>query len=232
MQKHRLKAKEIVAFLCNNMVLDMPQFSLILNDVMSHYKKIFREYGHSAQGANWRDKDGQFLRFKVILDIIKRKNIENKTLADMGCGSGSFLDFCLKEKIKLKSYIGYDILNEPIENIKKNTAFDYFEKELIVSAVPIKNSDYFIASGLFNVKLESCDDVWKRYIFSLLDAMYEKSNIGVCFNLFTDVVDWRCDDLFYGSSEEFKAHFQKYSPKNIIVSQNYGLFEWTMYIEK
>ncbi len=210
----------------------MSKFFLILENITSHYKKVFSEYGHTAQGANWKNIDGQHLRFKVIVDLIGKQNIKNTILGDIGCGSGAFLDFCLKEDLKLKSYIGYDILDEPIESIKNNIQFDCFDKELIVSDVPTKKSDYLIASGLFNVKLEKDTHIWKKYIFSLLNSMYEKSNIGICFNLFTDVVDWQSDDLFYGALEEFSDHFQKYSPKNIVAAKDYGLFEWTLFIEK
>jgi len=210
----------------------MSRFSFLLNEVTSHYKKTFNEYGHTAKGANWNDQSSQYHRFQVIVDLIGRQNIENNTLADMGCGSGSFLDFCLRECLSIKKYIGYDILEEPLRSIKNNNNFDCFDKDLILSDTPTNNSDYLISSGLFNVKLKAEDFLWQQYIFSLLDLMYEKSNLGICFNLFTDKVDWKNDNLFYGCVDNFVSHFQRYKPRNIKIAEDYGLFEWTLLVEK
>jgi hypothetical protein len=168
----------------------------------------------------------------VIIDLIGKDKIQNKEVGDLGSGVGAFLDYCLSEEIYPSKYIGYDIVEEPLNFARKHFDTIGIDNEWICSPKPLKKSDFIVTSGVFNVKLSSTDKEWECYIFNVLDSINKKSKCGFCFNLLTNKVDWKVATLFYADPYRFLDYCKKHYSKHVRLIENYGLYEWTILVIK
>src|SRR5688572_15785742 len=126
----------------------------IVNKVEEYYKEKLLMHGPIPQGVDWKDLESQSVRFAVLRKLF----LEEKSffsLADLGCGYGAFYDFLQEMDGVNLTYYGYDIAVEMIDQAIKqhalsmNTRFIHLQKDML----NIQPADYFIASGIFNVKL-------------------------------------------------------------------------------
>jgi len=143
----------------------------------SFYYNAYKEHGISAKGVKWSSQKRQFLRFKILIDLIK-KELENSTVLDIGSGYGDLISYFQKSNIYPKSYTGIDCEEFIIELSKKrfpNSKF--YKKNLLKDDLP--KADYYVCSGALNILRE--DD--------FLDAIkkcYEESDKGFIFNTLTE----------------------------------------------
>jgi hypothetical protein len=83
-------------------------------------------------------------------------------------------DFLKKTGYHNLKFIGLDISNKMIDEAKKNNAEDE-RSEWFTELPPGYKTDYVIASGIFNVRLNASEQEWKEYILQTLQKM---NNIG------------------------------------------------------
>jgi len=201
----------------------------ILDSVTNYYSDKVKEHGASPEGVDWNDISSQTLRFKILSDIISS---ENFTIADIGCGYGSYIDF-LRENYKKFSYIGYDLSEEMIEHAK----YLYSDKgnfQCVESLDQAKQTDYSIASGIFNVKMHFKKQDWMQYIVDTLDVINSKSIKGFSFNMLTKYSDeeYMREDLYYADPLFFFDYCKSKYSKNISLRHDYGLYEFTILVRK
>jgi SAM-dependent methyltransferase len=87
------------------------------------------------------EQEWNFQRYLKSLDL-KKEDLINKRILDLGCGEGQFIKFCLGQGISQDVY-GLDIQLEPEEI---NPGFrKYFLKGDFEEELPIKELDYIIS---------------------------------------------------------------------------------------
>jgi len=87
------------------------------------------------------EQEWNFQRYLKSLDL-KKQDLVNRKILDLGCGEGEFVKFCLGQAISEEVY-GLDIQLEPKET---NPAFKkYFLKGNFEEELPIKELDYIIS---------------------------------------------------------------------------------------
>lgn len=202
----------------------------VLSKIAKFYDECIEKHGNIAEGVNWSDEKLQNLRFNYLLDIIP-ENSRNTIIAELGCGYGALYEFSVKKGIILDKYIGYDIsenmVTAAIENIGRDNKVKIKRDSKIGEYV-----DYSFASGVFNVSLGHSDDEWKTIVLESLDNMNKMSKKGFAFNLMTDAVDWKSEELFYASASDFFQYcICKYS-KKIRLFHDMPLYEWTIHVIK
>jgi|YNPMSStandDraft_2_1061718.scaffolds.fasta_scaffold10841_2 ribosomal protein L11 methyltransferase len=93
---------------------------------------------------------------QLIASYLLKKNIENKVVADAGCGTGVLS--VLVEKLGAKKIIAFDIeenaVNSAKENIKNNNCFKIEVFKGTIRSVLLENVDIIIANINRNVLLE------------------------------------------------------------------------------
>jgi SAM-dependent methyltransferase len=201
-----------------------------LSEVKSYYTERIRAFGETPQGVDWNGAEGQFLRFaqfKGLWGDLKRFSV-----FDLGCGYGALNTFLHAEGVGVE-YLGVDIAEDMIaaavrlNSTNENTRF-------LVGAVPDQACDYGVASGIFNVKLNQSDDVWRDYVCETLDVMNAFAKRGFAFNCLTSYSDpaRMAARLFYAEPTWiFDWCKRKYS-KNVALLHDYGLFEFTILVRK
>jgi SAM-dependent methyltransferase len=201
-------------------------------DTIKYYENTFKKFGNNFKGMNWPSKKGQYLRFK---ELIKIGNTSNKTIHDVGCGNGELLKFFEKKKISFKTYLGSDISKKIINQCKdnyKDIEKVNFETIDILKNKKIKKYDYVFASGIFNIKNNASQKLWKKHVFNIIDKIYRNSKVGCAFNLITPYTTYREKKLFYLSIDELLVFLRKNVSKKIIINHSYDLWEYTVYILK
>src|SRR5688572_8842324 len=122
------------------------------DDIRKFYLHQLKEFGDSPQGVGWKNDAAQHIRFAQLAKVLSQKNF---SLNDLGCGTGRLYDFLTDTHGSLVRYLGYDILDEMIDEAKKKFAGNpNVSLKRINSASEMESADYSICSGIFNVKYE------------------------------------------------------------------------------
>jgi SAM-dependent methyltransferase len=201
----------------------------ILGGVNEYYTSKVKEHGNTPQGVDWNSVESQELRFDQLSRIITSG--ETVDVLDFGCGFGSMHRWFQKQG-KRVNYTGYDISEEMIGRAKEMYKGD--ERCSFLTELPERKFDYVIASGIFNVKLDTPEEEWLQYVVETLEIINERSIKGFSFNLLTSYSDkpFMKDNLFYGDPLLFfdycKTRFSKY----VNLVHDYPLYEFTMLVRK
>ncbi|PLY07272.1 MAG: class I SAM-dependent methyltransferase [Arcobacter sp.] len=145
-------------------------------DNKKFYKKAYERYGTTSRGVHWASKSRQYLRFEVLTNFIK-KNVDNSTIIDVGCGFGDYLNYLNENQIKIKSYLGIDCEGFMINLCQKKYSQYKFEKiDILKDSIP--SSDYLICSGALNILNEV-------EFFKAIEKCFKASKKGFVFNFLT-----------------------------------------------
>ena len=200
----------------------------ILSSVESYYTGKITLHGPCAMGVDWSSSESQLLRFDRLLFAWDRG--APFTLNDYGCGYGALLDFLSDRGIQC-SYRGFDLSPALIEQARKlhgkhpSCSFSCRESELAPA-------DYTVASGLFNVKMETTDDEWQMYMKETIDKLAGLSMLGFAFNALTSYSDRerRRPDLYYADPlfwfDYCKTRFSRF----VALLHDYPLYDFTIIV--
>jgi hypothetical protein len=202
---------------------------VILDGVERYYSGRFADHGPTAQGVDWNSPDSQELRFEQLLRVCEGAH-GPFSLNDYGCGYAALVPYLERRGIEAR-YRGFDISTPMLEHARReyerlpNVTFVESEEEL-------EHAEYTVASGIFNVKLETPKDEWEDHVFRTLDRIAELSTRGFAFNMLTSYSDPEKmrRDLYYGDPRVFFDRCKRrYSPQ-VALLHDYGLWEFTMIV--
>jgi SAM-dependent methyltransferase len=199
----------------------------LLDKVEQYYSARFVEHGPTARGVDWNGEESQRIRFAQLLQITRDRI--GFSLNDVGCGYGALVDFLREESLEFQ-YTGFDLSRPMIEHARKC----HPTRAFLLTADDLPVADYSVASGIFNVKLDTDDEDWTAYVLATLDMMNDHSSRGFAFNMLTSYSDpERCrDDLYYGDPGHFFDLCRRSYARNIALHHDYGLWEWTILVRK
>ena len=98
----------------------------------------------------------------------------------------------------------------------------------------VPEADYTLASGIFNVRLETPEPLWEEYILATLATIDRLSQRGFAFNMLTCYSDPERmrGDLYYGDPCAFFDHCKRLFSREVALLHNYGLYEFTIRVHK
>lgn len=217
--------------------------------IASHYKQCFSEYGDTPQGYDWSNEKDMQTRYITMMKVIENFG-EPTTLLDFGCGAGGFYKYI--RPYTLISYTGIDINKEAIEAAREK--YLYLEKIGFTYNNPnfgvldihneedweafnnpkicLENYDYIIMNGVFTVRGNLSQNEMSCFLCDTLDKLWSKCNKGIAFNLMSNLVDWKRDDLYHVSMDEICQYLVDNFSRNFIVRNDYNLYEYTIYLYK
>ncbi len=202
----------------------------LLTEVAEYYSSKLAKYGQTPRGVDWNGEESQTRRFEQLSNIINTP--DPFSVNDLGCGYGAFYDF-LAHRYELFSYSGIDVSVDMIRAAElryQNRSHACF----VLSSDPERVSDYGVASGIFNVRLDRPDDEWQSYLEATLDALDRTSRFGFAFNCLTSYsdADKMRDYLYYANPcVLFDLCKRRYS-RNVALLHDYGLYEFTILVRK
>ena len=205
----------------------MDYFTLMveISDPSKFYDDRVNNYGLSAETVGWKSYEQQILRFEVLTAELELKN---KNILDIGCGLGDLANYLHLNKVQFKKYTGIDVSDNMLtmarHNVLPHLSTFFFNCNILKDTISEKY-DFAIMSGLLNLKQSTCSGM------ELLEIFLNKSRAivkeGLAFNLLTDQVDFVQPHHVHFNSKQVRIFTAKYF-KNVIVHENYGLYEFTV----
>jgi SAM-dependent methyltransferase len=200
----------------------------ILKTVDKYYTSKVNTLGATSEGVDWNGPDSQYLRFKILSEVIAENKV---SILDYGCGYGEYINYLNSQDLEY-AYTGYDISKAMIKQAKEK----FPGKEYIFTSHPeeLKQYDYAIASGIFNVKNEINDNEWQDFILSELKKLDMLSQKGFSFNALTTYSDkeFMKEYLHYANPLLLFDHCKKHFSRNVALLHDYGLYEFTIIVRK
>ena len=138
------------------------------------YEDKVREFGFDHRGLGYRSRSAQEKRFEALLAL---GDFDGRSLLDVGCGFGDFLEFLQARGIEPR-YTGLDICEPMVERCRERFGHASFIEADVLGFEPTERYDYVIASGIFG--LES-PEVRAR-IRPTLARMFSWSRRGLAVN--------------------------------------------------
>ncbi len=206
------------------------KYGQILDKVESYYTGKLLDHGPTAGGVDWNSRESQELRFDQLLKVCDTS--KRFSVIDYGCGYGRLSGYMLEKGLDF-SYLGIDLSEEMISKAIELSGTGE-SVDFKVEAGPGKSADYAIASGVFNVKFDSPEPLWKDYVLETLDALNAMSDKGFAFNSLTSYSDKELmrDDLYYADPCMLFDYCKRNFSKDVALLHDYGLYEFTMIVRK
>lgn len=203
--------------------------------IVKHYENCFEKFGDSHKGVDWPNLDDAEKRYKIMLDVIQfgKENGSEVSLLDFGCGLAHLYSYILKNNYDFIKYSGLDISENFTKASKvKFSSVPFYTADILRDPGSVPQFDYIVMNGVFTEKRElSFDEMW-GYFQEMIRAVYSKCEKGVAFNVMSKAVDWEREDLFHLSTDLLIDFLTKNVTRNFIIRNDYGLYEYTVYIYK
>jgi SAM-dependent methyltransferase len=201
----------------------------LLTAVEQYYTAKVETHGPTPAGVDWNDEASQRLRFDQLLAVLPDDD-RPVSILDMGCGYGALLEEIAHRRQSF-SYCGYDISTAMIETARERCRTDR-RARFTDSESELETVDYTLASGIFNVRLESGAESWRRYILDTVDGMAKLSRRGIAFNALTahSDPDRMRSDLYYADPAELLDHCLRNHSRDVAIRHDYPLYEFTVLV--
>jgi SAM-dependent methyltransferase len=204
--------------------------SAIHQATASYYARKLQEFGSSPRGVDWRDERSHRLRHAQFLHLLA--DSFDGSIGDLGCGYGDFLGF-VRERGYRGAYRGYDVATEMLEAARARHG-EGDDRRWVQAGEPTETTDFVIASGIFNVKLDCETAAWESYVFETIDRMAAHARRGFAFNVLSLHSDpeYRRPDLYYSDPGQMLNHCGRRYSRRLACLQDYGLYEFTLIVRK
>ena len=197
----------------------------IRDRVADYYSEKVRQHGETARGVDWNSTESQETRFGQLLRIVPAGATEYSIL-DYGCGYSALIDVLI-ERGETFRYTGYDVSEEMIQRARRLHPWD--QCEFTTNEGALRPSDYVVASGVLNVRLDASNAEWSQYVLETLDDLHRLSLKGFAFNSLTSYSDpeYMRDHLFYSDPRWLFDHCKRSYSGQVALLHDYGLYEFT-----
>ena len=90
-----------------------------------------------------------------------------------------------------------------------------------------------MASGIFNVKLDTPEPEWREYVLETLGEFKELSRKAFAFNALTSYSDleFMRPDLYYANPLELFDYCRKNLSRKVALLHDYPLYEFTIVVQ-
>jgi cyclopropane fatty-acyl-phospholipid synthase-like methyltransferase len=201
----------------------------ILAKVNNYYTQKVQEHGTSPRGVDWNSEESQVMRFDQISKVIDYS--QPCRVLDYGCGYGAMLDYFMQRTNNVH-FTGLDISEEMIAAAKKTHAGKNADWKTQLESGD--TFDYIVASGIFNVRLETPEADWEKYVLDTMHTMDKHSTKGFSFNVLTSYSDkeYMKDYLYYANPGMLFDYCKRNFSKYVAILHDYPLYEFTILVRK
>jgi SAM-dependent methyltransferase len=206
----------------------------VYKKIITHYENCLDVHGDTHLGMDWPNLEDAQKRYRIMLDVMRFKPTKAEaTLLDFGCGTSHLYAYMLEHKLTNTVYSGLDITRKFIdiaeEKYPENT---YYQLDILKTPEALPNFDYVVCNGVFTEKRELTFEVMWQYMQDMLLTLFEKAEKGMAFNVMSKAVDWERWDLFHLPTDLLIDFMTKHLSRHFIIRNDYGLYEYTVYLYK
>jgi len=204
-------------------------------DIVRHYENCYDLHGDNHKGMDWPKLEDNLRRFQVMLQLMDWDihPSGSRIMLDFGCGTAHLLEFVKANDFRLDEYMGLDFSSIFIERCKeKFPDHTFICADVLEQDFEWPSFDYAIMNGVFTEKREMDHPAMWEYFTAVISKAFHASSRGIAFNNMSKNVDWERDDLFHVSMDDLSSWLSKNLSRNIVMRQDYGLYEFTTYLYK
>ena len=208
-------------------------------NIITHYENCFNKHGDSPAGVDWTQPQQVDIRYKVMLELINFKessfNINGKrTLLDYGCGLSHLYQYILEHNIDYITYTGLEISNIfYVQSKQKYPNNNYLLGDILHKNYTLERSyEYIIMNGVFTEKRDLSHQEMFNYFSDMITKLYRSCTKGIAFNVMSKQVEWEKDFLFHVPLDDMANFLTKKITRNFVIRNDYGLYEYTVYLYK
>lgn len=196
----------------------------------NHYEHCFDTHGATAKGVDWRDTETANMRYQKMLNVIADPLIK-ATILDVGCGFAGLLSYLNEQKLSI-DYTGIDVAQNMLSHSRAVFPRNQFIEADILAYQFDRTYDYVVCNGILTQKLTASQSSMTKYMEKLIKTMFQLCNIGIAFNVMSDRVNFKVDNLFYKSPEELIKFCLDNITRYIKIDHAYPMYEYTVYLYK
>ena len=191
------------------------------------YQDMFDKHGPSVNAVASGDQIYKNLRYKKIINLFS--DDADFSVHDVGFGLGHFWEYMQRELSGTRIlYSGSEVTEQFVSYCKAHyPEMDFRFRDLADGPFEDKY-DYLVFGGTFYHLAETPSQDFQKYIFSLIENAFSMSRRGVSFNLITEYVDYRRNDLFYCSMPKLLEFLNSRLSRFFTIHHNYPLYEYTV----
>jgi len=207
----------------------MPQ-DINIEQIKDYFGEKLANFGNTPQGADWNSQVSQYLRFEQLVRVCDAS--QEFSIIDYGCGYGALVDYMLRRRFNFQ-YLGFDILEEMVvqaRQIHQDKPFCSFTSDDTL----LQPADYAVESGIFNIRLDYSEEIWRQYVIQTLEKMNSLSSKGFAFNLLTSYSDpeFMKPHLYYADPGFYFDYCKRNFSKNVALLHDYNLYDFTILVRK
>ena len=199
--------------------------------VKNYFEERLTNHGATARGVDWNSETAQELRFSQLIKVLPPD--QPFSLLDYGCGYGALAGYLLRLGYPMEQYTGFDVLESMV--VKAREVYCQAPQcGFTASTAALAPVDYAIASGIFNLKLETPFDTWTEYVTSELHKMNNLSRKGFSFNMLTKYSDpeYMRPHLYYADPCFLFDYCKRHFSRNVALLHDYGVYDFTLIVRK
>jgi SAM-dependent methyltransferase len=203
--------------------------------IVKHYEGCLEKYGDTHRGVDWPKEEDMYTRYRVMLSLydFDIRKPEIATLHDLGCGTGNLSVYMRKNGFNKLTYSGSDISEKFIKVCRQKFPELVFTAcDVLTDPSKIGIHDYIVMNGVFTEKRELTYSEMLDYFKKMLSVIFPQCKRGMAFNVMSKHVDWEREDLFHLPLEELSTFLVKCVSRNFVIRNDYGLYEYTVYVYK
>lgn len=201
----------------------------LIRQAADYYTDKLRVHGPTHRGVDWNSIESQRRRFMQLLRI--GEGDARLDVNDYGCGYGALVDELVADGRPF-SYFGYDVAAAMIDAARSLHPDRPPTVEFSADRAALAPRSYTVASGIFNVKMDTPDAEWWAYMCRGLEDIAAVSSKGFAFNCLTSYSDSdrMRPNLFYPAPEAVFSHCARTFSRSVALLHDYGLFEFTVLV--
>ena len=204
-----------------------------LEPIRKYFQTRFEEHGQDASGVDWNSVYAQEVRFQQLAKVILPET--PFTILDFGCGYGAMAEWFRREGFAFSHYYGYDIVKSSLEagseKYKSDPAVSFH-----ADLAQIPTCDYLVASGVFNIKMDSDYEDWTAYVIDSLESFSSKTARGFSVNFLTSYSDpermAERPDLYYADPCRIFDYCRRHFSRNVALLHDYRIWDFTILVRK
>jgi SAM-dependent methyltransferase len=197
----------------------------------NYFEERLTTHGATARGVDWNSETAQELRFSQLARVIQPA--QPFSLLDYGCGYGALAGYLLRLGQQMEKYVGFDILESMVQ--KAREVFVEAQQCVFTSDLnSLQPVDYAIASGIFNLKLETSYEDWTEYVVGELQKINRLSQKGFSFNMLTKYSDaeYMRPHLYYADPCYLFDYCKRNCSRNVALLHDYEVYDFTIIVRK
>ena len=207
---------------------DIPNYE----QAKSYFEERLTNFGASARGVDWNSETAQELRFSQLIKVLDPAR--PFSLLDYGCGYGALADFVIRQGYPMEVYVGFDVLESMVvkaREVHQQTPYTCTYTSHLEDITPV---DFTIASGIFNLKLETPYEAWTEYVIGELHKINRLSRRGFSFNMLTKYSDkeYMRPHLYYADPCYLFDYCKTNFSRNVALLHDYEVYDFTLVVRK